>query len=162
VSKLKTVVGSSAMRRDATIRTLALLVAVSVTLAPVAATSTVLAQEAGVTSRSLADVLVDVAESDGTLTVTRIDLAPADRTDSLRLDGPVVIVVESGSVKVWTRAGTTLDGVPVTSPIATIYATDDQSLSVPAGVRFRIRALGCAPPRLLFVVLASREEGSGR
>ena len=150
------------MRRDATMRTLALLSAVLVTMAPHLAMSTSRAQEAGVTSRSLADELVDVPGSDGTITVTRLDLAPADRTDSLRLDGPIVIVVESGSVKVWTRAGTTLDGVPVTSPIATIYARDDQSLSVPAGVRFRIRALGCAPTRLLFVVLASREEGSGR
>jgi hypothetical protein len=96
------------------------------------------------------------------MTVTRVELAPSDRTDSLLLDGPVVIAVETGSVKVWTRAGTTLDGVPVTEPTDTIYAGKEQSISVPARVRFRIRALGCAPAKLLFVVLASSGEGSRR
>ena len=149
------------MRRDATSMTLAILAALMVTLAPVAATSTSLAQEAAVTSRSLADELVDVAAPDGVMTVTRVELTSADRTDSLRLDGPVVISVETGAVKVWTRAGTTLDGVPVTAPIDTIYAAKDQSLSVPAGVRFRIRARGCAPAKLLFILLAPREEVPG-
>lgn len=150
------------MRRDAISMTLAIVAALLVTLAPFGAASPSLAQDQGVTRRVLAEALVDPAASDGALTVTRVELAPAGRTDSLVLDGPVVIAVETGTVKVWTRAGTTLDGVPVTAPIETIYAIKEQSLSVPAGVRFRIRALGCAPAKLLFVLITPRGEGAGR
>ena len=90
---------------------------------------------------------------DGSLTVTRLILDSAGRTQSMVFETSIVVVVETGEVKLWTRAGTTIDGIPVTSSPATVFVERSQTIIVPGGVRFRVRAWGCGPARLLFITL---------
>lgn len=144
-------------RRDVQLLIWTVLAVAVLMAAPLATPMTVLAQDDGVTRQVLADELIVPASPAGALEVTRVQLAPSERTDSLLLDGPIVVVVQTGSVRIWTRTGATLDGVRVFSRTATLYATKDQTLSVPSRIRFRIRALGCAPAKLLFVRLAPSE-----
>ena len=139
-----------------------ILASVVVSTAPLGAASSASAQEAGVTRRVVEDQAVGRPPSDGAITATRITLAPSERTESLLLDGPVVVAVETGTVKVWTRTGTTLDGVRVFERTASLVATKEQTISVPDRVRFRLRALGCAPAKLLFVRLVPREPAPER
>lgn len=106
----------------------------------------------------LMDTFVDVPAGEGVLTLSRITLAGADRTESLLLETPVSIAIETGSMKLWTRAGTVVDGVPLVERTNTVFVDKGQTVNVPAGIRFRIRAAGCFETKLLFVALA----GCGR
>jgi hypothetical protein len=127
----------------------ALLVPVSVLPSPAPAR----AQEAGVSEKVLMDTFVDAPARDGVLTVTRVTLPGSDRTESLLLDGPVSIAIETGRMKLWTRAGAEVDGVPLLKRTNTVYVTKGQTVVIPAGIRFRIRALGCEVTKLIFIQL---------
>ena len=113
------------------------------------------AQEAGVSEKVLMDTFVDAPAGDGVMTVTRVTLPGSGRTESLVLDGPVSIAIETGGMKLWTRAGTVVDGLPLIEPTNTVYVEKGQTVIVPAGVRFRIRALGCRETKLIFVTLTA-------
>jgi hypothetical protein len=82
-----------------------------------------------------------------------VTLQAFDRRDSLVLKTPVVILVQGGAVMLWTRAGTTIDGIPVKKSPTTVFIDKQQTVVVPEKTRFRIRAQGCAPARLLFITL---------
>lgn len=113
------------------------------------------AQEAGVSEKVLMDTFIDAPARDGVMSVTRVTLPGSDRTESLLLDGPVSIAIETGSMKLWTRAGTVVDGVPLFERTNTVYVEKGQTVIVPAKVRFRIRALGCEETKLIFVTLTA-------
>ena len=119
------------------------------------------AQESGLIERVIMDTYLNVPAGDGLLTVTRLTLTDASRTESIVLPGPVSIAVEAGVAKVWTRAGAVLDGVPLLDATSTVYISRGQILVVPANVQFRIRALGCEPIRVLLVSLISRQPAAG-
>ena len=89
------------------------------------------------TSRLVPKELSAAPGSDGAMLVTRVELVLPGRTiAALKRAG--VIAVETGTVRVWTRHGTTIDKALMTEPIETVYAGRDQSISVPAGIRFHI------------------------
>ncbi|HEX3303726.1 MAG TPA: hypothetical protein VHR64_12650 [Thermomicrobiales bacterium] len=113
----------------------------------------VAAQDGLVTEKVLTDVIIQPPAPDGSLTVTRLILDSASRTQSMVFETSIVVVVETGEIKLWTRAGTTIDGIPVTSSPATVFVERSQTIIVPGGVRFRVRAWGCGPARLLFITL---------
>lgn len=119
------------------------------------ATPTAMAQgaNAAVTTTVLSDITLIPPSANGAMTVSRLTLQASDRTQSMVLETPVVIVVEGGAVKLWTRAGTTIDGIPVTASPSTVYVEKRQTIIVPAKTRFRIRARGCDAARLLLVTL---------
>ena len=101
----------------------------------------------------LTDITITPPAPDGSLSVTRLMLDSTSRTESMILDTPIVLFIEAGEIKLWTRAGTTVDGVPVTSSPATVFVERSQTVIVPGGVRFRVRAWGCGPARLLFITV---------
>jgi hypothetical protein len=105
------------------------------------------------TATVLSDITLVPPAARVTMSVTNLTLQPFDRTDSMVLKTPVVIVVQGGAIKLWTRAGTTIDGIPVTQSPATVFIDKQQTVVVPEKTRFRIRARGCAPARLLFITL---------
>jgi hypothetical protein len=105
------------------------------------------------TATVLSDITLVSPAARVTMSVTNLTLQPFDRTDSMVLKTPVVIVVQGGAIKLWTRAGTTIDGIPVTQSPATVFIDKQQTVVVPEKTRFRIRAQGCAPARLLFITL---------
>lgn len=111
--------------------------------------------EGTVTERLLSDISIRPPSSNGSMTVTQLSLVASSRTQSMVLETPIVIVIESGRIKMWTRAGTTIDGVPVTSSPATVYVEKSQTIVVPERVRFRIRAWGCESAELLFITLTA-------
>ena len=113
------------------------------------------AQEAGVSEKVLMDTFVDAPAGDGVMRVTRVTLPGSGRTESLLLDGPVSIAIETGAMKLWTRAGTVVDGLPLVERTNTVYVEKGQTVIVPARVRFRIRALGCQETKLIFVTLTA-------
>ena len=111
------------------------------------------AQDGLVTEKVLTDITITPPAPDGSLSVTRLMLDSTSRTESMILDTPIVLFIEAGEIKLWTRAGTTVDGVPVTSSPATVFVERSQTVIVPGGVRFRVRAWGCGPARLLFITV---------
>ena len=133
-------------------------VALLVLLIPVGASqhaSPAVAQDTtgAATATVLSDITLVPPAARVTMSVTNLTLQPFDRTDSMVLKTPVVIVVQGGAIKLWTRAGTTIDGIPVTESPATVFIDKRQTVVVPEKTRFRIRARGCAPARLLFITL---------
>jgi hypothetical protein len=132
-------------------------VALLVLLIPVGASqraSPTYAQDtAGATATVLSDITLIPPAARVTMSVTFVTLQAFDRTESMVLKTPVVIVVQGGAVKLWTRAGTTIDGIPVTKSPTTVFIDKQQTVVVPEKTRFRIRAQGCAPARLLFITL---------
>jgi hypothetical protein len=133
-------------------------VALLVLLIPVGASqhaSPAVAQDTtgAATATVLSDITLVPPAARVTMSVTNLTLHPFDRTDSMVLKTPVVIVVQGGAIKLWTRAGTTIDGIPVTESPATVFIDKRQTVVVPEKTRFRIRARGCAPARLLFITL---------
>jgi hypothetical protein len=107
----------------------------------------------GATATVLSDITLIPPAARVTMSVTFLTLQASDRTESMVLKTAVVIVVQGGTIKLWTRAGTTIDGIPVTKSPATVFIDKQQTVVVPEKTRFRIRAQGCAPARLLFITL---------
>jgi hypothetical protein len=138
-------------RRFAWVALLVLLIPVGVSqqAAPTFAQGTV----GSATATVLSDVTLIPPAARVTMSVTFLTLQAFDRTESMVLKTPVVIVVQGGEIKLWTRAGTTIDGIPVTKSPTTVFIDKQQTVIVPEQTRFRIRAHGCAPARLLFITL---------
>lgn len=107
----------------------------------------------GATATVLSDITLIPPAARVTMSVTFLTLQAFDRTESMVLETAVVIVVQGGTIKLWTRAGTTIDGIPVTKSPTTVFIDKRQTVIVPEKTRFRIRAQGCAPARLLFITL---------
>jgi hypothetical protein len=134
------------------------LVALLVLLIPVAASqraSPAAAQDTahGINTTVLSDITLVPPAERVTMSVTLLTLSASNRTESMVLKTPIVIVLQGGAIKLWTRAGTTIDGIPVTESPTTVFIDKQQTIVIPGKTRFRIRAQGCAPARLLFIAL---------